>query len=212
MVGFLGEVSTGKIEGLSETVEEALKFFSKNFDGGLIEEGEARGGEAGVRKLGVVSGKGFKKYAGGAGFGETENTGGNGGEGKRGEFQFFGALEGTVDRGFEFPIFVTAPPNRANRVDDVPGGEVAPGSIRGPVMRNRAVLVDPGAAFFLNDASSASGNDGCDPATMHEPFVRRVDNGVYSLLGDVTLYEFELLTGGEMVSLKKLIHRKYYTV
>jgi hypothetical protein len=74
------------------------------------------------------------------------------------------------------------------------------------------MLFDPGATFFIHDASSASSNDGRDPATVHKPFVRRVNDGINSLLRDVTLYEFEMLTGGKMVSLEKLVHKKYYTV
>ncbi len=74
------------------------------------------------------------------------------------------------------------------------------------------MLFDPGATFFINDAPSASGNDGRDPTTVHEPFVRRVNDGIDSVLRDVTLYEFEVLTGGEMMRLKKLVHRKYYTM
>ena len=171
-------------------VEIAGEFFGKHFNGGCVEEGKPDEPEFRKWRLGKVRLDGLDKDVGSAILWEAENTGGNGREGEGGQVEFFGALEGPVDGRAEFVVFVTAAPNRANRVEDVPGREAAPGSVGRLGVGNRTVFPDPGAALFVNDAPSPPGDDRRDPAAVHEPFVCGVDDGVHLLLGNVTLNDF----------------------
>ena len=107
--------------------------------------------------------------------------------------QFIRQFQAALNCGGQPAILISSSPNRANRLDHIPTGQLPRAGIGRLFMAGRSMRLDPDSAFGPNRWSALTADSLCDPAAVRQPWVSRIDHRIDPRFGQVAVDPFQSL-------------------